>query len=151
MLVTLDIAGRALLVITCMSALNAAVTGALIISPSPGADARGTGGCNFGLSLLDANGGPGSEVSQLRANINTPSPGWQALPWDTGIQVRVLFIRALSSAVFGVRLTRSATGLEVQAARTGLTLMEFSADDFLELVEIQGTVMIEWAAFGPQI
>ena len=102
------------------------------------------------LAILDQHAAAQDAIYQTAATVESPG-SYQALPWPTGMQGRFLYIRRIEPAIneaFNVRLTKSTTGAETLANQRGMLLLEFAEDDYLESVEIQGSVTIEWAATG---
>lgn len=133
-----------------MADLSANLTGTLTVQPALVDEAKGSTGCNFGLSILDDHKAAPEEISQQNRQVNSPS-SLQALGVPANIQGRVLYIRAKSNAVFNVQLTKAVTGVELLTNQRGMLLLEFDAVDFVSAVSIQGEVTIEWALFGKRV
>ena len=124
--------------------------GTLSVAPAESSGSRSVSGFTARLAILDQHTAAQDAIYQTAATIDSAN-AYQALRWPTGMQGRFLYIRRIEPAInesFHVRITKSTTGAETLQNQRGMLLMEFAEDDYLESVEIQGTVSIEWAATG---
>lgn len=124
--------------------------GTLSVVPSDSTGSRTTSGFTGRLSILDQHATAQDAIYQVAATVDSAN-AYLALPWPTGMQGRLLYIRRIDPAIneaFDVRLTKSTTGQETLQNQRGMLLLEFAEDDYLESIEIRGSVTIEWAATG---
>lgn len=130
-----------------MADLQAVVQGSLTIKPTPSSPPKraATTGCNFGISLRDGSGAGETEISQTCREIS--GAGYQSLA--SGQFAHVLYIRSINRTPIDVRITREVSAQETISQVHGMVLLEFSADDRLTALEVQGDgAQIEWALFG---
>ena len=124
--------------------------GTLSVVPAESSGSRSVSGFTARLAILDQHAAAQDAIYQTYATVDSAN-AYQALPWPTGMQGRFLYIRRVEPSInepFHVRLTKSTTGAETLRNQRGMLLLEFAEDDYLESVEIQGSVTIEWAATG---
>lgn len=124
--------------------------GTLSVMPADSAGSRTVDGFTAKLAILDQHNSAQDAIYQVLATIDSAS-SYQALPWPQGLQGRLLYIQRIEPSInepFDVRLTKSTTGQETLQNQRGMLLLEFAEDDYLESVEIRGSVTIKWAATG---
>ena len=130
-----------------MSDLQAIVQGSLTIKPTPSSPPKraATTGCNFGISLRDGNGAGATEISQTCRTL--AGAGYISLA--SGQLAGVLYIRSINRVPIDVRISRVVSAQETISQVHGMVLLEFSDDDRLTDLEVQGDgAQFEWALFG---
>lgn len=100
------------------------------------------GGALSGLAASD-----GTFIGQSCLSINSPA-AFVTLPFPTGFQARMVYLRALSGGPFDVRLTHTTAGA-VTHPDVFLTLQQYDpTDEVITLMEVQGVGAFEWVAVG---
>jgi len=103
----------------------------------------------MGMSLRSQNGAPQSEISQQVAH--TVSGSFQALPYPPSLRGKVIYIRMSSNESISVRLTQETSGVVTIPGVLGTMLIEFTPDDRLTGVEVDGQATFEWSVFGETV
>lgn len=127
---------------------SAKLTGQLVVSSDTGCTPRSSRAITIPLALLEDSAGDAVHYAPTET-VNSPSPAWQAMPVPAGAALKMLYMRAVGRRdTFSIRLTRASSGQQVSSNHRGLYLAEFSSDDQVEGVEVQGELILEYLAVG---
>lgn len=138
-----------------MGTLN--LEGNLILGPQNACEGNITGAGVLNLPFgLGAPGGCGGCVSAARSTYNTPSinspAAYVAMPGLGANQsvTKGLFLYLRSSQACSIRLTQDTVVTPQTVEVNGLCIMQFPTDKALTLLEVKGSVSVEYVITGNQ-
>ena len=134
-----------------MSSIN--LTGALIAGPSSGGETFPGSSLTVPLSFVDGAKTAGAATGILTKTVASPSPAYAALsgvgPAETVTQGSFLYFKGRGSFVLRLTTDDGSGGTVVTMVPVqGMLMIEFPTIRALELLEVQGSGLIEYFVSG---